>query len=536
MLPHSIRGNLLLWLSFLLVCILAGFGVTAYELQQVNQMNKIDRELEQRVAALTSDALPLRPSHNRTPDSHEPRAPDSRWSDSRGKNFRDRDRDSHGLTRAHHVNEFDTAVNDSRIENTQSCETDEKIRPAGNSTNAPGREFSLRQITLTAETKTLLNDAGGAGWYYAFWSRDGRLMAGSSNPPVQLKMPVRQGEKTVIQWRNRDRGETREAWHFTEMGECALVGRSIGADMLALRWMGWRLVGAGFAVLAVGLGVGYWLVGRAVYPLEEICVAAGRVSAGDLSERVPVPENASELGRLAGVLNTTFSRLETAFAEQKRFTADASHELRTPLAVIISEAQTTLARERTPAEYRETVEACLETAQQMRRLTESLLQLARFDAGQECVKKAPCDLAAVALAATSLLRPLADLRGIRIHTELAPAPFNGDYDRIQQVITNLVANAIHYNRDNGSIYVTVTTAPGDVLCTVRDTGPGIAREELSRVFERFYRADAARSRSEGNTGLGLAICQAIVQAHGGSISVDSTLGEGTTFTVRLPSS
>src|SRR5205823_4097475 len=146
------------------------------------------------------------------------------------------------------------------------------------------------------------------------------------------------------------------------------------------------------------------------------------------------------------VLNSTFARLEAAFAQQKQFTADAAHELRTPLAVIISEAQTTLARERNASEYRETVEACLETAQQMRRLTESLLELARFDAGQETMQRSSFDLAETARTCVNLIRPLAALKNIQIHCELATATVKGDPDRLRQVITNLLSNAVQYNK------------------------------------------------------------------------------------------
>jgi two-component system, OmpR family, sensor kinase len=151
-----------------------------------------------------------------------------------------------------------------------------------------------------------------------------------------------------------------------------------------------------------------------------------------------VAETDSELGRLAGVLNSTFARLEAAFAQQKQFTADASHELRTPLAVIIAEAQTTLARGRSAAEYRESIAVCLDAAQQMRRLSESLLQLARFDAGQEPIRRSAVDLAETARVCAGCIAPLAEKRGIKIRCDLAPAKTFGDADRLSQLITNLL--------------------------------------------------------------------------------------------------
>jgi two-component system, OmpR family, sensor kinase len=263
-------------------------------------------------------------------------------------------------------------------------------------------------------------------------------------------------------------------------------------------------------------------------PVQDISVAAGRISAGNLSERINVEDTDSELGQLANLLNSTFGRLEAAFAQQKQFTADAAHELRTPLAVLISETQTTLARPRSAEEYRETVEACLDTAQRMRGLTHSLLELARFDAGQEPIEKAPFDLAALTQACVEQLEPLARERNVRLMSDLQPTTITGDAERIAQVITNLVSNAIHYNKDGGEVRVQLR----DSTLTISDTGQGISEADLPHIFERFYRADRSRSRSEGRSGLGLAISKAILYAHGASVEVASRVDEGTVFTIR----
>jgi len=318
------------------------------------------------------------------------------------------------------------------------------------------------------------------------------------------------------------------------MGECILVGRSIVVDLAAMQRFAWWLVLGGAGVLALGLGGGWWLVSQVIRPVNDISTAASRISAGNLAERISVTDTDNELGRLAGVLNSTFARLEAAFAQQKQFTADASHELRTPLAVIVSEAQTTLARERSAAEYRETVATCLDAAQQMRHLTESLLQLARFDAGQEPIERQPFDLVAETRACVDLVRPLAAKRGLQIQCDFASASALGDAERFRQVITNLLTNAIHYNRDAGQIRVSTRSEGGSALLIVADTGQGISAADQPHIFERFYRADKSRSRAEGRSGLGLAISKAIVDAHGGSIGVSSEPSVGTTFTVRLP--
>ena len=172
-----------------------------------------------------------------------------------------------------------------------------------------------------------------------------------------------------------------------------------------------------------------------------------------------------ELGRLTGVLNSTFAQLESAFVPQRQFTADAAHELRTPLAVMITEAQTTLSRERTAAKYRETVEVCLDAAQRMRRLTGLLLQLARLEAGSDESPRANVDLAEVARDCVERLRPLVGQRAVRIHCDLQPAPVFSGEDRLSQVVTNLLTNAVRYNKTGGQVRLkTFTDGSNAVLC------------------------------------------------------------------------
>ena len=202
--------------------------------------------------------------------------------------------------------------------------------------------------------------------------------------------------------------------------------------------------------------------------------------------------------------------------------------------MIISEAQTTLARKRGGAEYRESIAVCLTAAQQMRRIAESLLQLARFDAGQEPVRRSALDLAENARVCVDRIGPLSKERDISIRCDLRRAETCGDTDRLDQLITNLLTNAIHYNRPNGNIHVSTRSENGDVVLKVTDSGQGIAAEAVGHVFERFYRVNKSRSRIEGRSGLGLAICKAIVDSHGGSINVSSEFGTGTTFIVRFP--
>jgi two-component system OmpR family sensor kinase len=532
MFTNSIRWRLQLWLAFLLLCVLSGFAVTVYQLQRVNQFKQIDDELERRVAVLINAV------RGGAPPEFGPGGPRGEGGPFRregGPGQFDGPRRFEGGPGRMDQGPGGPGRPDFDFDN------DEPMRrppPRGRPGQMPfggPRQFRLgpREVRLSPEASSLFDETRTNAFYFAAWGRAGMLLKSSTNAPTDVAMPDGPPD-TLTHVRMRD--DYREAFHFTEMGDCVLAGRSIAADLKALGRFRFLLLAAGGTVLAFGMGGGWWLTTSAIRPVEEISVAASRISAGNLSERITGADSDNELGRLAGVLNSTFARLESAFAQQRQFTADASHELRTPLAVMISEAQTALARKRDAAEYRETVEGCLETAQQMRRLTESLLQLARLDAGQEQIQRCPCDLAEKTRACVELIRPLAQERGLRLECDLAPVTVLGDSDRLGQLVTNLLSNAIHYNKDNGEIRVSIRIENGDAVLTVSDTGSGIAPEELPRVFERFYRADKARSRSAGRTGLGLAICKAIVDAHGAAIQIESELDQGTTFTVRIPTS
>jgi signal transduction histidine kinase len=225
--------------------------------------------------------------------------------------------------------------------------------------------------------------------------------------------------------------------------------------------------------------------------------------------------------------------LDTAFAQQKQFAADAAHELRTPVSVILAQTQNALTRDRDAAAYRQTVEACQRAAQRMRRLIESLLELARFDAGQEVLQRRTLDLAQTAADCLEMVQPLATERRVKLLSQLQPVSVTGDAGRLAQVVTNLLTNAIQFNRPEGEVHLRLASQAGLAVLEISDTGHGIAPADLPHVFERFYRADTSRTGA-GNSGLGLAICQAIVQAHGGTIEVSSVEKNGAKFIVRLP--
>lgn len=510
--PKSIRWRLQLWLAFLLICILSGFGVTAYQLHRTNQLNQIDEDLQRRLLAVGGDV------RSRFGFGRPPSRPPHGWED-------DRNGPESGLGKSPSL-----PMKDVDPGSPLRRRPGPDMKP---SRTPPELRSSAREVRLSDHTLSLFEQDDTNSFYYAVWSRSGNWLAKSINAPPDLLRPAL-FDPTDVGPHTERRNEWRERYQFTDIGECVLVGRSIAEDLVAMRHFAWWLVAAGTGVLALGLGGGWWLAGRAIRPVETISAAASRISDGNLSERINVADTDSELGHLAGVLNTTFARLESAFSQQKQFTADASHELRTPLAIIISEAQTTLARDRTPSEYRETVESCLQTAKQMNGLTKSLLELARFDAGQVPMQREPFDFSERAQTVAEAIRPLANERGVKMSCDLLPCPTSGDADRISQVIMNLLANAIQYNRQGGEIRISTRLEKSAAILTVADTGIGITAEDQAHVFKRFYRADKSRARANGHSGLGLAICKAIVEAHGGTIEVSSQPDVGTTFTVKLP--
>jgi heavy metal sensor kinase len=324
-----------------------------------------------------------------------------------------------------------------------------------------------------------------------------------------------------------------ERFQLLPSGEAIMVGCSVKVELREMKIAAWKLAGFGAIILVFGLAGGGWFISRAIRPIEQISAAAVKISAGDLSQRINAAETESELGKLASVLNSTFARLDAAFAQQKQFASDAAHELRTPVSVILTQTQTALNRERTASEYRETVEACQRAAQRMRKLIGALLELARLDAGQEQMKRLKFDLSQTARGCVELIQPIADEHGIKIHSELSPLECVGDSERIAQVITNLLTNAIQYNKPGGEIRVAAQSRDGMAVLTVSDTGAGIPRADLPHIFKRFYRGDKSRTGS-GNTGLGLAIAKAIVEAHCGVIEISSKEELRTTVTVRLP--
>jgi heavy metal sensor kinase len=281
---------------------------------------------------------------------------------------------------------------------------------------------------------------------------------------------------------------------------------------------------------------GYWLSRRALGPVDQITREARSISAQTLSSRLVVPLTGDELQRLSETLNGMLERLEQAFRRIAQFTADASHELRTPVALMRTRAEVALRRSRSEEEYRETLRQILEDLQRTSSLIENLMLLARADSGTEALQRTRINMVKCVGEACLEGRALAETKQTSFHEELSASPvwIEGDSNSLRRLFLILLDNAVKYTRPQGRITVSLSSSDRCAVAEVRDTGIGIAAEDLPHIFERFFRADRARSRETGGAGLGLSIGKWIAEAHGGTISALSKPGEGSVFQVRIP--
>ena len=512
---RSLRWRLQAWHAVVLTAVLMIFGVIVYHLLWQTRLHEIDAGLDRTAEVLTSRLRRLSSMpqwRGWRPPMELPTGPAS--------------------------DEVADPIEDSNrsisLDATPSAEPESRpwpipvLGPPQEPVPQPAR------LRLLPEEFSHLFEGEDSSWYYVVWRRDGKILA-KSEIASDVEFEDFFEEDSMLPVRiTRFREGQREVVHVTSFGTHVLVGKSIAWDVASQHASAWLLAACGWAILALGVIGGGWLSGRTIRPIATMSKIAKNISAENLSQRIDVRETDSELGQLAHVLNQTFDRLESAFEQQARFTADASHELRTPLSVIMSQIELTLSKPRSNAEYLAALETCQRASRRMRQLIDSLLLLARFDSGQPDLNCGPLDMSEVATESVELLRPLADERQIKLGSDMTPVPFVGDRERLGQVLMNLLSNAIRYNQEGGRVDVRVERINGDVVVSVSDTGIGIPASDLPHIFERFFRVDRTRSRADGGSGLGLAICQSVVEAHGGQISARSEPQCGTTLEVRLP--
>jgi heavy metal sensor kinase len=308
----------------------------------------------------------------------------------------------------------------------------------------------------------------------------------------------------------------------------------IAADLAAIRR---AVLFALPLILAIAGAAGYWFAGRNLAPLGSMAAQASRIGANNLNARLEIAGAAAELQTLAVSFNALLERIDQSFEGMRRFVADASHELRTPLSVIRGEADVTLAKERTPAEYREALAVVLDESRRLSTLVEGLLNLARADAGRVKLQTQSFYWNDLLSECCRSLQSLAAARGVTLECSAAPdTPFDGDEELLRRMTLNLLDNAIRYTPSGGRVTAELETGGEGVQVRISDTGIGISPDAAPHVFERFFRADKARTREHGGFGLGLAIVKWIAEAHSGVVQLASRPGSGSVFTVTLPRS
>ena len=376
--------------------------------------------------------------------------------------------------------------------------------------------FDLALATTPAET------GDDAMFYHAIWTSAGTPIDRSdegraSAPPATPGVATRDGR--------------REITRVTPAGAVVLAGRDL-ADVRGDLWGLTASMAAVGLVASAAAAIGGWLIAAgAVRPLRRIGETARAMTSGDFDARIPVDRIETELGQIALALNGAFDGLQAALARQRRFTADASHELRTPLATISTETQWTLARERSPDEYRQSIHAMQRAATRMQSIVERLLALARAEARADPPQVVRLD--EITRAAVADVETLAARKGVTIHFTATPVSVSAPSEPLRESVTHILANAIQYTPGGGEAHVTVAQEGDSARLTVRDTGIGIAPADLPRVFEPFFRASTARTADGHGAGLGLAVAHAVVTGAGGTITCTSAPGAGTTVEIVL---
>ena len=478
---HSIRWRVQAWHGLILLVVVVAFCLTAYQLAWNNQLRRIDQELFSTEHLFAEGIMHAARPLGESPDHR-----------------------------------------------------DDANRPPPGPPEAIMEKIRTGQIVLPRAVTSRFEGTQPGYAYYLMTATDGRVLLRSDNVPLEV---ARSDRAQLDSGGNEAQtfGTFRQIVRMPGRGFHSIVGRDITPDLDELRYFAWSLVVCGAGVWLLGLVGGWWLAGHAIKPIETISRTATRIAAGDLDERISPEGTDSELDQLGRVLNDTFDRLQATLKQQRQFTADASHELRTPVTVILSETRRILKRERTAEEYQEAIRTCEVAGARMKRLIESLLLLEHQEnAGIAAARREdPCDLVAVTRAVLDQLQPLAAERNIALHPPTSLVTARGDTSALVILVNNLVANAIQHHQGGGHVWVELGLDNGRPFVEVCDDGPGIAAEDLPHLFERFYRADKARSGT-GHSGLGLAIAKTIADNHRARLTVKSDLGHGTTFRLLLP--
>jgi heavy metal sensor kinase len=378
--------------------------------------------------------------------------------------------------------------------------------------------------------------------WFEVWSENGALLLRHwPVPESQIERPLPAPTTATLSFRDH---ELEHGLHVRLMERPARLGGRgvvlrIFRDQSGMRQILRQIIevfalALPFAVALASLG-GYLLARRSMSPVSAMAAQARRITSESLEARLPIANPRDEFGQLATVINATLARLENSFKELRRFTADASHELRTPLTALRAVGEVALRQGEDPAALREALQSMLEEAQRLTELTEALLTLARAESSHTQLRLEPVDLAEVARDVAYSLDVLAadKKQRLEIRSDTVVAA-RADRTLLRQALMNVVHNAIRYSPPGTGITVQLSRNDREAIAEIIDQGPGIDAENRSKVFDRFFRADPGRSRTEGGYGLGLAIAKASIERQGGRIYVTSELGRGSTFRILLP--
>jgi two-component system OmpR family sensor kinase len=413
---------------------------------------------------------------------------------------------------------------------------------AGAVTDDPTGEMRFHEWNLTPEEASSVRELN--RWAQV-WSEEGESLLRSRYLTRDLPLDtaaLREAAEGELAWTEQGfQGmETRSVYYpLGRLGEShARHVLQVAAPLTArddtLATAAFGLVVIGLFVTAGTFGGSWWLAGRAVAPIRDITGQAEEIGARTLGRRITAYADTREYQRLVEVLNTMLDRLDAAFEAQRRFTADASHELRSPLTALRGEVELALRKERSAKEYRRVLESALEEAERLSDLADDLLTLARSDAGVIEPRRRDVKLGEPVARAVERVRPAAAEKQIDVALEVDEGVSGyWDPDLLERLVGNLVENAVKYTTPGGHVRVRTAATDGAAVLEVSDTGPGIREKDLARIFDRFYRADAARADTEG-TGLGLSIVRAVAIAHGGNVTAGNREEGGARFRVRLP--
>lgn len=290
----------------------------------------------------------------------------------------------------------------------------------------------------------------------------------------------------------------------------------------------------GITLGSIAIYGGYRSSKKALKPIDDISAKAALISQGHYDQRIDTSEVKTELVELSEILNNAFQHIDDTLEIQRKFTSDASHELRTPISILILELESALRKDRSSEEYRERIETSLSAAKRLKDLANSLLEISQIESGEDQLEKQSTNIAELIQAVEQQMLLSAKEKGVQLHNNVGPHSIDLDSQKVTRVITNLLSNALIHTDEGGRITLESEVEDGSLVLRVIDTGSGIPADELPYIFDRFYRADKARTSSQNRSGLGLAISQSIVHAHDGEITIVSTEAVGTKVTLTLP--